>query len=118
MCIRDSTHPAQGAELRAHLEILAYFLGTAPEEAHEEGLDLDAMSPRVLRVAVRRAFLLLVQGLLARTVDDRPAVFVVTGADAMDVPTRDALRFCARLLGNRARVILLSACLLYTSRCV
>ncbi len=64
-------------------------------------------SPRALRTSIRRAVLLLAKALLGRSGDERPAVFVVSGAEAMDTPTRETLAFVARRLGARARLVLL-----------
>ena len=69
----------------------------------------DRRSPRALRTSLRRAVLLLGKALLARAGDDRPLIFVVSGAEAMDAPTRDALTFVGARLGAKVRVVLLAA---------
>jgi tetratricopeptide (TPR) repeat protein len=93
----------EGSELRALLPVLLTLLGADDDDAaHDRG-------QRALRTGLRRAIFLLTQALLARADDGRPAVFIVPGADALDAPTRDVLLFCARRLGGRARIVLLSS---------
>ena len=103
--LAEALPEGEGYELRSHADVVLDLLGAS-------GVDVDDLaerrSPRALRTALRRAVLLVGKALLARAGDDRPLVFVVGGAEAMDAPTRDALSFVARRLGARVRVVLLS----------
>jgi tetratricopeptide (TPR) repeat protein len=93
---------ADADELRGLGPVLVELIG-----ANDDDVDVDR-SPRALRAAIRRAVLLMTRALRARAKDDRPAVFVVSGADDIDAPTRDTLAFVARHLGAHARVVLLA----------
>ncbi|MCC7072366.1 MAG: AAA family ATPase [Deltaproteobacteria bacterium] len=99
------------ADLQRLLPTLQRLLGNDDDTAADASIErsADEPSPRVLRSAVRRAWLLLLQGLRARAHDGRPAVVVISGADALDGATRDALSFAARRLGEGLRVLLLSS---------
>ena len=93
-------------ELLALTDVIRDLLGAGDD------LDDDVAerrSPRTLRTSIRRAVLLIGKALLARAGDDRPLVFVVSAAEAMDAPTRDCLTFVAQRLGPRVRVALLSS---------
>ncbi len=104
--LANALPPRAAGELRALTSVaLDLVVGVDDTDAG----DVDAAGPRHLRTAIRRAVLLVTQALLARAGDDRPATFVVSGAEAMDGPTRETLAFVARRLGARARVVLLAA---------
>ena len=92
-------------ELSALVDVVRDLVGAAGDLED----DSDRRGPRALRTSLRRAVLLLGKALLARAGDDRPLVLVVSGAEAMDAPTRDALQFVARQLGARVRVVLLTS---------
>lgn len=102
---------ADATELQRLVPTLQRLLGNDDDAAADAASErsADEPSPRVLRSAVRRAWLLVLQGLRARARDGRPAVVVVSGADALDGATRDALAFAARRLGDGLRVLLLSS---------
>jgi len=107
--LADVLPPLAGAELLSLEKILAYLIGAADDDDDEKlEQEVEELSPRALRVAVRRALLLVVEGLRARG-GMRPAAFVVSGADAIDVPTIDLLTFLARRLAGDVRVFLLSS---------
>lgn len=99
------------AELRSLAPTLLRLLGIDDDASGDAAGDrsADEPSPRLLRSAVRRALLLLLAGLRARAGDGRPAVVVVSGADALDGATRDALAFAANRMGEALRVVLLSS---------
>jgi predicted ATPase len=91
-------------ELTALGPTLKELMGVLDSDEHDAD---DRRSPRALRTALRRCVLLIGKALVARAGDDRPLVVVVSGADAMDVPTREALVFLGRRLGARLRLVLL-----------
>lgn len=104
--------PREDAEELARLNPVLQMLFGLDEEGGSDALaerSVEERSPRVLRSAVRRALLLVLMALRARAGDDRPAVVVVSGADALDGATRDALAFVAGRLGAALRVVLLSS---------
>jgi tetratricopeptide (TPR) repeat protein len=80
-------------ELAGLEDVLAYLVGIA---ADDERARVDGLSPRSLQVAVRRAFLLVVRALSAR--GNRTPLLILSGAHALDPPTRDLLAFLARHL--------------------
>jgi tetratricopeptide (TPR) repeat protein len=107
--LADVLPPEAGKELLSLEKILAYLIGAADDEDDERlEREVEELSPRALRVAVRRALLLVVEGLRARG-GMRPAAFVISGADAIDAPTIDLLTFLARRLAGDVRVFLLSS---------
>jgi tetratricopeptide (TPR) repeat protein len=97
---------AERRELLALGPTIRDLLGAADNDDDDLA---DRRSPRALRTALRRTVLLIGKALLARAGDDRPLVVVVSGADAMDVPTREALIFLGQHLGQRLRLVLLSS---------
>lgn len=98
-----------GQELLSLEKILAFLIGAADDDDDERlEREVEDLSPRALRVAVRRALLLVVDGLRARAAH-RPAALVVSGADAIDAPTIDLLTFLARRLAGDLRVVFLSS---------
>ncbi|MBI1946433.1 MAG: AAA family ATPase [Deltaproteobacteria bacterium] len=101
----------EAGELHRLSPTLHRLLGFEDEAAGDPSAErsADEPSPRVLRSAVRRALLLLLMALRARAGDGRPVVLVVSGADALDDASRDALGFVATRLGDGVRVVLLSA---------
>ena len=105
------TDSGERAELTALVDVVRDVVGAVTVtvvDAHDDDLG-ERRGPRALRTSLRRAVLLLAKALIARAGDGRPLVFVVSGAEAMDVPTRDVLQFVARQLGERVRVVLLLA---------
>lgn len=105
--LADALPTAEANELLALQDVVVDLLGAG--SADDEDDVAERRSPRMLRTSIRRAVLLMVKALLARAGDQRPAVFVVSGAEAMDTPTRETLAFVARRLGSRARVVLLAS---------
>lgn len=98
-----------GRELVSLSGVLAYLIGAIDEDDELElEAEVEGLSPRALRVAIRRALLLLVEALEARA-GGQPAVVVVTGAEAIDTPTQELLAFLARRLGPRLVVLLVSS---------
>ncbi len=100
------TDPAEQHELRGLVDVVRELMGVSDVEEADLA---DRRGPRALRTSLRRAVLLLGKALLARAGDARPLVFVVSGAESMDAPTRDVLQFVARTLGARVRVVLLTS---------
>ena len=98
--------PAERAELIALVDVVKDVVGAAVAAVEDDDFG-DRRGPRALRTSLRRAVLLIGRALLARAGDARPLVFVVSGAEAMDAPTRDVLQFVGRQLGERVRVVLL-----------
>ena len=126
-------------ELVSLTPIIAALLGTvdhsppnpltAALRAICDGVDPLLSAPRAtgtsrrsgrVRAAVRRAFLLLIEALATpknvvalagATLErgDSPIVMVITGAEALDAPSRDIVAFAAARLGKRVRVLLLSS---------
>ncbi len=97
---------AEKAELLALAPVIKDLVGASDDVDDDLA---DRRSPRALRTSLRRAVLLVGKALLARTGDDRPLIFVVSGAEAMDAPTRDALSFVGARLGAKVRVVLLAS---------
>ena len=101
---------AEGNELSTLKDVVCDLVGATGNDDAADDDDLAARrSPRALRTSIRRAVLLITRALLARAGDGRPAVFVVSGAEAMDTPTKETLSFVAKRLGARARVVLLAS---------
>lgn len=103
----DALPAADRKELVGLLPVLAYLIGAVDEGTHATDPEVEALSPRALQVAIRRAVLLLVEALSARTGGRRP-VMVVTGAEGLDAPTLELLSFLGRRLGPRLTVVLVS----------
>ncbi len=100
------TDPAEQHELRGLIDVVRELVGVSDVEEADVA---DRRGPRALRTSLRRAVLLLGKALLARAGDERPLVFVVSGAESIDAPTRDVLQFVARMLRERVRVVLLTS---------
>jgi predicted ATPase len=100
-----SLHRPEADELLALGPTLKELIGVA--DTDEPASD-ERRSPRTLRTALRRCVVLIAKALLLRAGDDRPLVVVVSGAEAVDAPTREALVFLGRRLGPRLRVVLLT----------
>ncbi|MDP2342983.1 MAG: AAA family ATPase [Deltaproteobacteria bacterium] len=105
--LADSLPAGEGNELRGLAPVVVDLLGAGGDDDDDDVAE--RRSPRALRTSIRRAVLLIARALLARAGDGRPAVFVVSGAEAMDTPTRETLAFVARRLGARARLVLLAS---------
>jgi len=103
--LADFLGDSEQRELAALGPVVKDLLGAADSDDDDLA---DRRSPRALRTALRRAVLLIGKALLARAGDDRPLVVVVSGAEAMDGPTREALAFVGRRLGARLRLVLLA----------
>ncbi len=95
-------------ELVGLLPVLAYLIGAVDEDASATDPDVEALSPRALQVAIRRAALLLVEALSLRA-GRRRVVMVVTGAEGLCAPTQELLAFLGRRLGARLAVVLVSS---------
>ncbi len=96
-------------ELLSLESILAYLIGAGDDEDDQElAAEVDSLSPRSLRVAIRRATLLVVRA-MGRRSGGRAPVLVIPGAEAVDVPTRELLAFLARREEGRLVVVLISA---------
>jgi tetratricopeptide (TPR) repeat protein len=100
------TDVAEQHELLGLVDVVRELVGVSDVEEADVA---DRRGPRALRTSLRRAVLLLGKALLVRAGDDRPLVFVVSGAESMDAPTRDVLQFVARKLGARVRIVLLTS---------
>lgn len=105
--LAESLDEPERSELCALQDVVVDLLGASAIDDEDDVAE--RRSPRMLRTSIRRAVLLMARALLARANDNRPAIFVVSGAEAMDTPTRETLSFVARRLGARARVVLLAS---------
>jgi tetratricopeptide (TPR) repeat protein len=98
-------HRPEADELLALGPTLKELMGVADTDEPEPD---ERRNPRALRTALRRCVVLIAKALLLRAGDDRPLVVVVSGAEAIDAPTREALIFLGRRLGPRLRLVLLT----------
>jgi AAA ATPase domain len=96
-----SLPPIERRELTGAVRALLAVIGEGDEE--------EARAPRALRLAIRRAFVLLLRALWERGGAARPVVLVVTQADCLDGATREVLALAGSLLLGRLRVVLVTS---------
>lgn len=95
-------------EFLALAPVLAYLIGAVDDdETVNVAAQVGEMSPRALRVSIRRAVLLLALSLKVRGGHDR-LVVIVPGAAALDAPSRDLLGYLGRHLRDALRIVFLT----------